>query len=68
MSWPLEYSVSVASVTGYSRVTETNGTFISQIVKAEILYLVLILLTVAFKRIILSYCDDNVGLCALQEH
>lgn len=41
---------------------------LSPFVKAELLFLILILLTVAFKRTILSYCDDNVGLCVLQEH
>lgn len=50
------------------QVAGPNGTFISLFVKAELLFLVLILLTVASKRPILGYCDDNVGLAALQEH
>jgi hypothetical protein len=68
MYWLLDYSVSVASATGDIWVADSNGTFISKFVKAEILFLVLILLVIAFKRMILSYCDDNVGLCVLQEH
>lgn len=67
MSWPLGCSLSVPLL------LETPGRrtqwhIYLPVCKAELLFLVLILLTVASKRPILGYCDDNVGLAALQEH